>query len=79
MTFALNFNKAFDKVPHVRLYQKLSYYGVHGPLLSWLQAFLTDCRSQYVILDNMKSNATSVLLGVPQGTVIGPFIVSDIH
>ena len=36
---------------------------------SWLQAFLTD-RSQYVILGNIKSYATSVLYGVPQGTVL---------
>ena len=31
--------------------------------------FLTD-RSQYVILGNMKSYATPVLSGVPQGTVL---------
>ena len=66
---ALDFSKAFDKVAHACLYQKLSYYGVRGPILSWLQAFLTD-RSQYGILDNMKSITTSVLLGMPQGTVL---------
>ena len=43
------------------------------PLLSWLKAFLTD-RSQYVILNNMKSYATSVLSGVPQGTVLAPLL-----
>ena len=36
------------------------------------EGFLTD-RSQYVILNNMKSYATSVLSGVPQGTVLAPF------
>ena len=41
--------------------------------LSWLQAFLTD-RSQYVILDSIKSYATPVLLGVPQGTVLAPLL-----
>ena len=44
------------------------------PILSWLKAFLTD-RSQYVILNNMKSYATSVLSGVPQGS----FTVSNIY
>ena len=34
-----------------------------------LQAFL-DNRSQYVVVDNMKSHATPVLSGVPQGTVL---------
>ena len=70
---ALDFSKAFDKVPHARLYQKLSHYGVRGSILSWLKAFLTD-RSQYVILNNMKSYATSVLSGVPQGTVLAPLL-----
>ena len=70
---ALDFSKAFDKVPNANLYQKLFHYGVYGSILSWLQAFLTD-RSQYVVLDNMKSYATSVLSGVPQGTVLAPLL-----
>ena len=69
----LNFSKAFDKVPHARLYQKLSHYGIRGPMLSWLQAFLTN-RSQCVVVDNMKSHATPVLSGVPQGTVLAPLL-----
>ena len=69
----LDFSKAFDKVPHAHLYQKLSHYGARGPILSWLKAFLTD-RSQYVILNNMKSYATSVLSGVPQRTVLAPLL-----
>ena len=59
----LDFSKAFDKVPHARLYQKLSHYGIRGPMLSWLQAYLTN-RSQCVVVDNMKSHATPVLSGV---------------
>ena len=66
----LDFSKAFDKVPHARLYQKLSLYGIRGPILTWLQAFLT--RSQRVIVVNMKNLATHVLSGVPQGTVLAP-------
>ena len=37
------------------------------------EGFLTD-RSQCVILNNMKSYATSVLSGVPQGTVLAPLL-----
>ena len=69
----LDFSKAFDKVPHAHLYQKLSPYGIRGPILSWLQAFLTN-RSQCVVMDNMKSHATPVLSGVPQGTVLAPLL-----
>ena len=69
----LDFSKAFDKVPNARLYQKLCHYRMCRSILSWLQAFLTD-RSQYIISDNMKSYATPVLLGVPQGTVLAPLL-----
>ena len=37
----LDFSKAFDKVPHAQQYQKLFLYGIRGPILTWLQAFLT--------------------------------------
>jgi len=30
----LDFAKAFDKVPHSRLCQKLSHYGINGPILN---------------------------------------------
>ena len=32
----LDFSKAFDKVPHQRLFYKLSYYGVRGDTLDWI-------------------------------------------
>ena len=38
----LDFSKAFDSVPHQRLFQKLSSYGFGGKLLSWLKGFLSD-------------------------------------
>ena len=38
----LDFAKAFDKVPHKRLCYKLSYYGINGPLLLWIEDFLSD-------------------------------------
>ena len=69
----LDFSKAFDKVPHTHLCNKLHHYGIHGALLSWLQAFLHN-RSQYVIVDNQRSHLTPVLSGVPQGTVLVPLL-----
>ena len=41
----LDFSKAFDKVPHQRLRQKLHYYGVRGQTLDWVTSFLSN-RSQ---------------------------------
>ncbi|XP_072043590.1 uncharacterized protein [Amphiura filiformis] len=40
-TILLDFSKAFDRVPHERLLQKLHHYGVRGHLHSWIRDFLT--------------------------------------
>ena len=37
-----DFAKAFDKVPHRGLLRKLQLYGIQGPLLNWLESFLTQ-------------------------------------
>ena len=44
----LDFEKAFDKVAHIRLTHKLNYYGITGDLLQWIQSFLTN-RTQRVV------------------------------
>ena len=36
----LDLSKAFDKVPHIRLCHKLSYYGIVGLTLEWIDNFL---------------------------------------
>ena len=69
----LDFCKAFDKVPHFHLFHKLQFYGIKGPLLSWIKNFLSD-RSQQVVLDNKQSDSCNVLSGVPQGTVLAPLL-----
>lgn len=33
----LDFAKAFDKVPHIRLIEKLSKYGIDGVVLNWIK------------------------------------------
>ena len=38
----IDFAKAFDKVPHERLCQKLLHYGITGKLLDWIKNFLFD-------------------------------------
>ena len=69
----LDFSKAFDKVPHQRLAQKLSRYGIRGTLLNWIQSFLSD-RNQRVLIDNHSSEPAPVTSGVPQGSVLGPLL-----
>ena len=69
----VDFAKAFDKVDHDILIQKLKNIGVEGKLLNWLIDFLSD-RNQVVVVDNTLSYIADVLSGVPQGTVLGPLL-----
>ena len=46
----LDFNKAFDSVPHLRLMSKLDHYGIRGLSANWIKAFLSN-RSQVVSIN----------------------------
>ena len=69
----LDFSKAFDKVPHLRLLHKLKYYGINGSLLSWIGNSFQG-RVQKVVLDGESSDQSPLSSEVPQGTVLGPLL-----
>ena len=51
----LDFQKAFDKVPHQRLLLKLKAYGIVDGMIDWIEQWLTD-RRQRVIVNGEVSN-----------------------
>ena len=69
----LDFQKAFDKVPHERLLRKVAAHGISGNVLRWIQRWLSN-RQQRVVLNGRRSKWTSVLSGVPQGSIFGPLL-----
>jgi len=69
----LDFQKAFDKVPHVRLLAKLEAIGIKGKLLGWIKEWLNG-RKQRVVINGMESDWEEVLSGIPQGSILGPLL-----
>ena len=69
----LDFAKAFDKVPHNRLIQKLKRYNLSDETLKWIEAWLSN-RKQRVLLNGTYSDWLDVTSSVVQGSVLGPIL-----
>ena len=53
----LDFQKAFDKVPHKKLIERLKETGIQGKLLSWIEEWLKG-RKQRVVINGKASQWT---------------------
>lgn len=67
----IDFSKAFDRLNHATLLEKLERYGIRGIPLSLLTSYLQH-RRQCVRIGDSISSLKTTSTGVPQGSILGP-------
>ncbi|KAF7239051.1 RNA-directed DNA polymerase from mobile element jockey [Varanus komodoensis] len=66
----LDFSKAFDKVPHDILVEKLGSSGIHRSTVQWIRAWLADPKPR-ITISGESLGWQPVTNGVLQGSVLG--------
>ena len=69
----LNISRAFDRVWHPGLLEKLFALEFSGTFHAWLTDYLKD-RSLKVVLNGRESGLKRTNAGVPQGSILGPLL-----
>ena len=73
---SLDLSAAFDMVDHDKLIQRLSdCFRLTGVAVTWVQSYLSN-REQFIKIRDHSLRATRMESGVPQGSVLGPFLFS---
>ena len=74
MLVMLDLSAAFDSVDHATLLKRLTTsYGLKGNVINWFKSYLSD-RTQCVHSSKTRSSISTLLYGVPQGSVLGPIL-----
>ena len=70
----LDQSAAFDTIDHDKLLDCLrKWFGVGGRCLDWFKSYLSDC-TQCIKIGSVLPEARKLKFGVPQGSVLGPFL-----
>ena len=73
-TRLLDLSATFDTVDYEILLKRLEItFGIEASALSWLKSYLSD-RSQVICINGSKSTSSTLLSGVPQGSILGPLL-----
>ena len=69
----IDLKSAFDTIDPKILVKKLDHLGIRGKMLQVLDSYLQG-RKQFVKNGDVESLILDVLIGVPQGSVLGPLL-----
>ena len=69
----MDLSKAFDSINHDLLLAKLDAYGFDKKALIMIKSYLSN-RHQRIKINETFSSWKELLLGVPQGSVLGPLL-----
>ena len=70
----LDLSAAFDTINHNLLLRKLkSAYGISGTAIQWIKSYLSG-RTFKVCINRVSSTECTLLIGVPQGSILGPLL-----
>ena len=71
----LDLSAAFDTIDHATLLERLhGHFGISAAVLQWFKSYITN-RQQRVHIDGSLSCPQDLHFGVPQGSVLGPFLL----
>ena len=71
-----DFSKAFDTISPTKLLRKLIRMGFSRGVVLWIKSYITGCNQKVITKSSGTSDWLTTNLGVPQGSVLGPFLFS---
>ena len=70
-----DFSKAFDRLRHDIIINRMENCGMPKELICWIANYL-EGRHQVVKIGTISSQSRQITSGVPQGSILGPFLFS---